>query len=134
MQTLTAMTLGALALGAAGLVYDTSTGQTAPQCPAREAAVYFEKGEPRFNEFSTAVIERVAAEARACGAREVVAETSIGGAYVEAITSAFDAKGLNVVVAQPAIVPDAGDFITGRAASVRLTMHRDVGLASLPGN
>jgi hypothetical protein len=131
MQTLTAMTLGALALGAAGFAYDSSTGQTPPACPEREASVYFEKGEPRFNDFSTAVIERVAAEARACGAREVVAETSIGGPYADAISSAFVAKGLNVVVAAPPTPPAAGDFIAGRAASVRLTMNRDVGLASL---
>lgn len=127
MQTLTAMTLGALALGAAGFAYDSSTGQTPPACPDREASVYFEKGEARFNDFSTAVIERVAAEARACGAQAVVAETSIGGAYAEAITSAFDAKGLNVIVAAPPTAPPAGDFIAGRAANVRLTMNRDIG-------
>lgn len=134
MQALTAMTLGALALAAAGFVYDSSTGQTGPQCPVREAAVYFEKGEPRFNAFSTAVIERVAAEARACGARQVVAETSVGGAHAEAIARAFEAKGVNVVVAPPTTAPASSDFIAGRAANVRLTMHRDVGLASLSGN
>jgi len=126
MQALTAMTLAALALGAAGFVYDTSTGQTAPACPEREASVYFEKGEPRFNAFSTAVIERVAAEARACGARQVVAETSIGGAYAEAIASAFQAKGLDIIVAQPPLPAASADFVAGRAANVRLTMHRDV--------
>jgi hypothetical protein len=126
MQALTAMTLGALALGAAGFVYDKSVGQTHATCPVREASVYFERGEPHMNAFSTAVIERVAAEAHACGAREIFAETSVGGDYAEAISSAFRARGLKVIVAPPS-EPAATDLIAGRAANLRLTMSRGVG-------
>ena len=127
MQTLTAMTIGAVALGAAAFAYDSSTGQTPGLCSSHEAKVYFERDSVQFNNFAMAVIDRVAQDARACGAREVVAQTSMDAAHADAITRAFASKGLGVVLASsPQAAPQADNFIAGRAAVVRLTLNSDV--------
>jgi hypothetical protein len=126
MKTLTGLTLGALALGGVAFIYDASA--QAPSCSGREASVYFEKGKSELNGFSKVVIERVAAEAKACGLTTVVAETKVDGKRADALANAFKPLGLTVVVAgPPALAPAAGDFIADRAASVRLTMVSDVG-------
>jgi hypothetical protein len=126
MKTLTAMTLGALALGTAAFIYDASA--QAPSCSSREVSVYFEKGKAELNGFSKAVVERVATEAKACGLTTVVAETKVDGKRAAALSKAFKPLGLTVILAgSPALAPAAGDFIADRAASVRLTMTSDVG-------
>lgn len=128
MQPLTAMTMGAVALAAAAFAWDSATAQTPDACPTHEVSLYFEKGQTQFNGFSKAVVERIAAEARACGAQQVVAETKVHGARADAIVDAFASEGMQVVLAgQPRTAPQAGDFIADRAASVRLTLSRDVG-------
>jgi hypothetical protein len=111
MQTLTAMTLGAAALGAAAFAYDSSIGETPNRCPSHRVSVYFEKDATGLNVFSEAVIDRIAQEARACG-----------------VTRAFASKGLGVIVAStPQATPQTGEVIAGRAAVVRLTLNSDVG-------
>jgi len=127
MQTLTAMTLGALILGAGAFVYDTASAQEA-SCDGREVSVYFEKGKSEINDFSKAVVERVAAEAKACGITTVVADTKVDGRRAAAIAKAFQPSGVKVVLAgNPALALVTVDFIADRAATVRLTMNRDVG-------
>jgi hypothetical protein len=127
MQALTAMTIGALVLGAVAFAYDTASADE-PACAGREASIYFEKGRNEFNDFSKAVVERLAAEAKACGVSQVVAETRVGGKRLDAISNAFEPLGLKVIlVGPPRVAPPAGDFVADRAASVRLTMSRDVG-------
>jgi hypothetical protein len=126
MKTLTAMTLGALALGTAAFIYDASA-QVA-SCSGREASVYFEKGASEINGFSKAVVERVATEAKACGLTTVVAETKVDDKRAAALATAFKQLGVTVVLAgSPTLAPAAGDFIADRAASVRLSMSSDVG-------
>ena len=128
MQILTAMTLGALTLGVAAFAYDSSIGETPNRCPSHRASVYFEKDATGLNVFSQAVIDRIAQEARACGARQVVAQTSLSQAHADAITRAFASKGLGVIVAStPQATPQADEFIAGRATVVRLTLNSDVG-------
>ena len=128
MQTLTAMTIGALALGAAAFAYDSSTGQTPGRCPTHQASVYFEKDATGLNVFSEAVIDRIAQEARACGASQVVAQTSLGPAHADAISRAFASKGLGVIVASSTpVAPQATEFVADRAAVVRLTLNSDIG-------
>ncbi|HEX5006168.1 MAG TPA: hypothetical protein VFV70_03585 [Hyphomonadaceae bacterium] len=128
MQTLTAMTLGALALGAAAFAYDSSIGQTPNRCPAHQASVYFEKDATGLNLFAEAVIDRIAQEARACGAHQVVAQTSLSQAHADAISRAFASKGLGVIVARtPQATVQPADFVGDRAAVVRLTLNSDVG-------
>ena len=127
MQTLTAMTVGALTLGVAAFAYDSSTGQAPAMCSSHEASVYFERNSTQFNNFAMAVIDRVAQDARACGASQVVAQTSMDQAHADAITRAFASKGLDVVLAGPPnTAPRGSDFIADRAAVVRLTLNNDV--------
>jgi hypothetical protein len=127
MQALTAMTLGALVLGAAAFAYDAASARE-QACEGREASIYFEKGKTEFNDFSKVVVERVAAEAKACGISQIVASTKAGGKRAEAIARAFEPLGVKVIlVGQPPTAPAVGDFISDRAASVRLTMNRDLG-------
>ena len=128
MKMLTAMTIGAVTLGAAAYAWDSATAQSSDACPTHGASVYFEKGQTQFNEFAKAVVERVAAEAKACGAEYVVADTKLGGARADAIVEAFQSRGMKVLIAaQPRNAPKGGDFIADRAASVRFTLNRDVG-------
>jgi hypothetical protein len=128
MQTLTAMTVGAMALGVAAFAYDSSTGQTPGLCSSHAASIYFERNSTQFNNFAMAVIDRVAQDARACGVRQVVAQTSMDQAHAEAITRAFASKGLSVIHASnPLETPQSGKFIAERAAKVRLTLNTDVG-------
>jgi hypothetical protein len=128
MQTLTVLTIGALAIGAAAFAYDTSIGETPNRCPSHKASIYFEKDATGLNAFSQAVIDHIAQEARACGARQVVAQTSLSQAHADAITRAFASRGLGVIVAStPQATPQAGKFIADRAAVVRLTLNSDVG-------
>ncbi len=129
MQTLTAMTLGALILGAAAFAYDAASAQDA-FCEGLEVSVYFEKGKSEINDFSKVVVERVAAEAKACGITTIVADTNVEGrrAVAIAIAKAFQPSGVRVVFAgNPSLAPADGDFIADRAATVRLTMNRSVG-------
>lgn len=128
MKALTTMTLGAALIGLAGLVYDTATADEPPSCSTREASVYFENGNMKLNDFSTAVIDRVAAEAKACGAAQVVAQSN-SDARAQAVSKAFEARGVQVVVVtQPPVSLTGEDgFIAGRAARVRLTLSPYVG-------
>jgi hypothetical protein len=127
MQTLTAMTLGALIIGGLAFAYDAASADE-PSCAGREASVYFEKGKSEINDFSKAVVERVAAEAKACGVTTVVADTKVDGRRAASLARAFEPLGLKVVVTgSPRLAPPAGDFIADREARVRLTMSRDVG-------
>jgi len=126
MKALTAMTLGAAMIGLAGFVYDTAIADEPMSCSDREAAVYFEKDKTSLNEFSKVVIERVAAEAIACGATQVVAETN-SEARAKAVSKAFEARGLQVIVVTPPALPAAEEFIAGRTAQVRLTLNPYVG-------
>jgi hypothetical protein len=125
MKALTAMTLGAAMIGLAGFVYDTATADE-PSCSDREAAIYFEKDKTGLNEFSKVVVERIAAEAKTCGATQVVAETN-SDARAKAVSKAFEAHGLNVIVVTPPALPAAEEFVAGRLAQVRLTLNPYVG-------
>jgi hypothetical protein len=126
MQALTAMTLGALALGAAAFLYDAAADPVS--CSGgREGAVYFEKGKSEINEFSRAVVERVAREAKVCGLTAVVADAGIGHKRAVALAQAFKPLGLQVILAEHGLAADKGDLVADRAARIRLTMNREVG-------
>jgi len=128
MQTLTAMTLGALAIGAAAFAYDTARADPPVDCPSHEVSLYFEHGKSEFNDFSKRLVERVAAEAKACGARQIVAETKVSGDRAKTVEQAFASRGVQVILVGPTQVsPNGAADIADRAANVRLTMNRAVG-------
>jgi hypothetical protein len=116
MQTLTAMTLGALALGAAALLYDASA-HSAVACSGREASIQFENGKADMDDLSRAIVERMAAEAKACGVDTVVAEAD--GKRAAALAKAFRPTGVKLVTADAPRQPAS-------AASVRLTVGQDI--------
>ena len=126
MRALTAMTIGAAVIGLAGFAYDAATADQPMSCPDRAASVYFENGKTKLNQFSQAVIDRVAAEAKACGATQVVARSD-SDARADAVSKAFEARGLQVVVVIPPANPVGDSFIAGRTAQVLLTLSPYVG-------
>jgi ABC-type sugar transport system substrate-binding protein len=127
MSALTMMTVSAALIGLVGFVYDTATADKAMACPDRAASVYFETGKTNLNPFSEAVIDRVAAEAKACGAAQVVAQAD-SEARAKAVSKAFESRGVDVVVVTPPAPPPSDDgFIAQRAAQVRLTLSPNVG-------
>ena len=91
-------------------------------CEARPAAVYFEPGATTFNAESKAVIDRVAQEAKTCGAKRVVAEAP-NGERGKAISDAFASQGVTVVLgnapnAPKMISPD--ESMRDRSATLRV--------------
>ncbi len=124
MQKLKAMTLGAVLIGLAGFVYDTASAQQPAACPQREVALYFEKGAAEFNDMSKQLVQRVAMEAKACGAKQVVAETKTGE-RAQAVSEAFEPFGIRVILVSQRL-STSGDAISDRTATVRLGPTRQV--------
>lgn len=120
MQRLTAMTLGALAIGLAGFAFDAHA-QTAPQeCAQHEATIYFAPNSNALNAYSDYAIERMAAEARACGAIDIVVQTTAGRERARAVAVALEGRGLRPVVSTaPALIP-IGDGIMARSVTLRV--------------
>lgn len=121
MQRLTAMTLGAAFIGFCGFMYDTASAQTsATSCSGREVSIYFDKDTTEFNQFSKQLVERVATEAKTCGAKEVVAEVKSGPERAQALSEAFQDLGVKVILVGPQRIAPGGDSIADRAAIVRI--------------
>lgn len=130
-RPLTTLTLAALALGAVAFAYDSATAQTpSPQaaCAGLDVSLYFEKGKIELNDFSKAVAERIAAEAKACGVREIVAETKVSGKRADAITRTFESMDMKVAFVGPHLMlASASDTVADRTASVRIIVNAQVG-------
>ena len=119
------MIAGAAFVGASIMLAGAASADTG--CGAREVALYFEKGETGFNDFSRAVIERVASEAKACGARQIVAGAPDGKLEARrsaAIREAFADAGVKVILvgASLQVRTAAAENVLDRSASVRLVM------------
>jgi len=148
MEKLTAMTLGAIALGSAGFAYDAVSGPRAEpvvatariefveprklpdDCTSRQAAVYFEQGSARVSASSKAVLERIAAEAKACGkSAKLVAEApqdDLERRRAEALEAMFVNKGVKAQVRTPAVTTVAASGVEARAASVQLVVDEEI--------
>jgi hypothetical protein len=116
MQRLTLMTAGALLLGFGGFVYDSAVAQTPASCSSREVSIYFDKDTTEFNKFSQQLVERVATEAKACGARQVVAEVKSGPDRAQAVSHAFQDLGVKVIwlATRTKRLPENGRRCSGR--------------------
>lgn len=117
---------GLIAALAAGICLSAAPAMAQPTCEARPAAVYFEPGATTFNAQSKAVIDRVAKEAKACGASRVVAEAS-SGERGKAISEAFASQGVKVVLWETPREPQAAapqESIRDRSAVLRLDANR----------
>jgi len=120
MQKLTLMTMGAAFIGVCGLVYDTASAQTPAACSDREVSIYFDRDTTEFNKFSQQLVERVATEAKTCGAKEVVAELKSGPERAQAVTGAFKDLGVKVTFLHPPAANTASDSVADRAVIVRV--------------
>ena len=130
MQKLTLMTVGALLIGLGGFVYDAANAQSLnPQslyakdpvpCSSREVSIYFDKDTTAFNKFSQQLVERIAADAKACGARHIVAEVKSGPERAQAVSHAFNDLGVSVILTgNPKLVP-AAETLADREVIVRV--------------
>lgn len=121
MQRLNAMTLGALCIGFAGFIYDSATAQTpARACPAHAVSIYFEKDAAEVSPASKQLVERIAQEAKACGAKQVTAELRSDNGRAAALSGAFATHGVKLTVAAPPRLMPVSDGIAERTATVRI--------------
>ncbi len=134
MQMLTAMTLGAIALGGAAFAVDKSWAQSpakAEACAERTVDIYFERGQTRINTHAQAVVARVAQEAQACPGAEVTAMTPAGALSQERATTlakTFDRMGVDVNLIGARPLPAGRLSMEERVASIRIAPpHQDVG-------
>ncbi len=128
MQRLTLMTVGAMMIGFVGFVYDSAIAQTPTSCSSREVSIYFDKDTTEFNKFSQQHVERVATEAKACGARQVVAEVKSGPDRAEAVSHAFADLGVKVILVGATHEAAAGESVADREVVVRVArQHNAVG-------
>lgn len=124
MQRLTLMTVGAVLIGFGGFVYDSAVAQTPSACSSREVSIYFDKDTTEFNKFSQQLVERVATEAKACGAKQVVAEVKSGPDRAEAVSHAFADLGVKVILVGATHEAPAGESVADREVVVRVAKQR----------
>jgi len=125
MQKLTLMTAGALLIGVGGFVYDAANAQSLYAkdpafCSPREVSIYFDKDTTEFNKYSLQLVERLATNAKECGARQVVAEVKSGPKRAQAVSHAFNDLGVGVIVTgNPRLVP-ATETLADREVIIRV--------------
>ncbi|HEV7690017.1 MAG TPA: hypothetical protein VGO52_04320 [Hyphomonadaceae bacterium] len=127
MKLLTAITLGIFAVG--GVAFAANAGAQTPckTSEPREVSLYFERDQSQLNDFSKALVDRVASEAKNCGLTQVVAETKIDAKRAAVISDTFKSRGVKVILVSPAMMPSAGDDVAARAAKLRLTLSDRIG-------
>ena len=137
MKLLTAITLGIFAVG--GVAFAANAGAqssgTVKPCKSsepREVSLYFERDQSELNDFSKALVDRVASEAKNCGLTQVVAETRIDARRAAVISDTFRSRGVKVILVSPAMMPapmksEMGDDVAARSAKLRLTLSDRIG-------
>ena len=119
MNCLKSVITGVLFAGVALASIGVASAQAPSSCPAHEVSLYFEKDKTEFNKFSQALVQRVAQEAKACGARQVIAQTSADKAHADAVLKTFQSVGLAVVV-KPVQASATPDDMASRSVLVKL--------------
>lgn len=127
MQKLTLMTVGALLIGFGGFIYDAANAQSLyaqeTSC-SREVSIYFDKDTTEFNKFSQQLVERVAADAKTCGAKQIVAEVKSGPERAQAVSHAFNDLGVGVILTgNPKLVPMT-ETVADREVVIRLAANQ----------
>ncbi len=124
MQRLTAMTLGAFAIGLAGYAYDAASAQTpaanAAACPTYESTVYFAPNSAELNSYSDYTIVRIAEAARACGAKGIVVQAAADGDRAQTVATALRSKGLKAVIVPSSALALAGETMIARSVVLRV--------------
>jgi hypothetical protein len=126
MKLVSMMLAGLMLLGV--MFVSTAAAQTpCKSAEPREVSLYFERDQSQLNDFSKALVDRVANEAKNCGLSRIVAETKIDAKRASVISETFKSRGITVILVSPAMMPAAGDDIAARAAKLRLTLNDRIG-------
>ena len=119
----------AAALATIGMIEGVAHADpVAASCEARQALVYFAPGSADLNAFSNKIIDRIAADAKACGRAQVAVDAPEGALKLRrmtAIAGAFAADGVNIIIARapPAaskVAYAASETMIDRTATLRL--------------
>lgn len=118
-----ALLTASIALSGAPAIAQAKAPPTCGSNEPREVSLYFERDQTQLNDFSKALVERVANEAKHCGLSQVVAETKIDAKRANIITDTFQARGVKVILVSPAMSQASGDDVAARSAKLRLTLN-----------
>lgn len=126
MQRITAMTLGALAIGFAGFAYDAASAQTPAStpaaCPKYESTVYFSPNSAELNAYSDDTIVRIAKAAQACGAKGIVVQAAADGDRAQTVATALRAKGIKAVIVPSQELALSGEAMINRSVILRVAL------------
>ena len=87
-------------------------------------SIYFDKDTTEFNKFSQQLVERVAADAKICGANQIVAEVKSGPERAQAVSHAFNDLGVGVILTgNPKRVPTT-ETLADREVVIRLAANQ----------
>src|SRR5690348_16435458 len=98
MMKLVSMTLAALMLLGVVMVSAASAQTPCKATEPREVSLYFERDQSQLNDFSKALVDRVASEAKNCGLKQIVAETKIDAKRAAVIADTFQSRGVKVIL------------------------------------
>jgi ABC-type sugar transport system substrate-binding protein len=120
------LSFAALAAALGAMMVTPAEAQAAPHCADREVVLYFEKGEADFNEFSQALLAKVADAARACGVAQVTAQAPEGALAAQraaAVEDALEDLGVRVLLVDSGgAAATAPVGVLDRRARVRMTL------------
>jgi hypothetical protein len=126
MQRLNLMTLAAIAIGFGAYAYDAASAQTRSTCPTYESTVYFAPNSASLNEFSDYTINKMATDAKACGAKGVVVEAAADGERAKIVADALRTKGIKAVIVPAPALAQSAETILNRAVVLRVATPRNV--------
>jgi hypothetical protein len=103
----------------------SANGPATGACATHQASIYFARNAIALNSYSKQIIARLAADAKACGRAQVIADAPDGALKPQraaAISSAFAANGVQAILlhASSTSAPAADESVLDRAAAVRL--------------
>ena len=124
MERLTAMTLGALAIGLAGFAYDAASAQTpagkTAACPKYDSTVYFSPNSAELSTYSYYTIVRIVNDAQACGSKGVVVQSAADDNRAQTVASALRAKGLKAVIVPSPALAQSDEAMINRSVVLRV--------------
>lgn len=120
------VTIAFVGMGVASYVTAKEAHAQQAACSAREVTLYFEKDGVAVNAASRAIVEKLAADAKACGAKDVIVDAPNGALErrrASAIESAFRQQGVTATLVLPATLEPKPvvETVLDRAARVRIS-------------
>jgi hypothetical protein len=127
MKTMMAIAVAA-ALATMGMIEGVARAEPAPAtgaCATHQASIYFARNAVELNAWSKQIVARLAADAKACGRAQVIADAPDGALKPQraaAISRAFAANGVQAILvhASSTGMAPADESVLDRAAAVRV--------------